>query len=163
VAERPLGRTETYAESTMLEIYNSVANYFQQFQRPLEMERRLLRCTKEAGKNESLSHAIWVRESEATDKDSFQGRKPFKPLLYCLFRPSMAVIPQTTQRNKSQVTETLELVILVGMKYATESAKPNRFNGFEEVVLNEHEQYVAAVQPIEGPVHLERGKIPGKK
>ena len=42
VAERVLGRRETYSESTMIEIYNSVANYFQPFQRPLEIERRLL-------------------------------------------------------------------------------------------------------------------------
>jgi len=48
VAERVLGWRETYAESTMIEISNSVANYFQPFQRRLEIERRLLRCTKEA-------------------------------------------------------------------------------------------------------------------
>jgi len=163
VAARVLGRRETYAESTMIEIYNSVANYFQPFQRPLEIERRLLRCTKEAGKNEPLSHDIWVRESQDRDKDSFQGRKPCKPLLYFSFSPSKDVIPQTTQRNKSQVTETLELVMLVGMKYATESAKPNRFHGFVEVVLNERDRYVAEVEPIEGPVLLlEVEKIRGK-
>ena len=111
VAERVLGRRETYAESTMIEIYNSVANYFQPFQPLWEIERRLLRCTKEAGKNEPLSHDIWVRESQDRDKDSFQGRKPCKPLLYFSFIPSNALILQTTQRNKSQVTETLELVI----------------------------------------------------
>jgi len=42
VAERILGRRETYAESTVIEIYNSVANYFQPVQHPLEIERRLL-------------------------------------------------------------------------------------------------------------------------
>jgi len=63
-------------------------------------------------------------------------------------------IPQTTQRNKSPVTETLELVILVRMKYVTESSSPNRFYGFIEVVLNELDLYVARVEPIEGPVHL---------
>ena len=42
VAESVLGRRETYTESTMIEIYNSVANSFQLFQRPLEIERRLL-------------------------------------------------------------------------------------------------------------------------
>jgi len=84
VAERVLGRRETYAESTMIEIYNSVANYLQPFQRPLVIERRLLRCTKEAGKKEPVSHDIWVRESQDRDKDSFQGRKPCKP--YYTFR-----------------------------------------------------------------------------
>jgi len=87
-ADRVLGRRETYAESTMIEIYNSVANYFQPFERPLEMERRLLRCTKEAGKNEPLSHNIWGWESQDRDKDSFQGRKLCKPLLYVSFSPS---------------------------------------------------------------------------
>lgn len=164
VAERVLGRRETYAESTMIEIYNSVANYFQPFQRPLEIERRLLRCTKEAGKNEPLSHDIWVRESQDRDRDSFQGRKACKPLLYFSFSPSKAVIPQTSQRNKSPVTETLELVMLVGMKYAMESSNPNRFHGFVEVVLNERDRYVAEVEPIEGPVHLLEGrKIRGNK
>ena len=42
VAESILGQIETYAESTMIQIYNSVANYFQPFQCPLEIERRLL-------------------------------------------------------------------------------------------------------------------------
>jgi len=93
VAERVLGRSETYVESTMIEIYNSVANYFQPFQPPLEIERRLLRCTKEAGKHEPRSHNIWVRESQDRNKDSFQGRKPCKPLLYFWFSPSKAVIP----------------------------------------------------------------------
>ena len=163
VAERVLGRRETYAESTLIEIYNSVANYYQPFQRPLEIERRLLRCTRETGKNEPGCHDIWVRESEDRDKDSFPGRKASRLLLYFSFSPPNAVIPQTSQRNKSVVTETLELVMLVGMKYATESSKPNRVHGFVEVVLNERDWYVAEVEPIEGPVHLlERGKIRGK-
>ncbi|KAG0641638.1 hypothetical protein HOY80DRAFT_999181 [Tuber brumale] len=34
MAERVLSQRETYAKSTMIEIYNSVANYFQLFQRP---------------------------------------------------------------------------------------------------------------------------------
>jgi len=42
VAERVLGRRETYVESTMIEIYNSVAIYYQLFQRPLEIERMIL-------------------------------------------------------------------------------------------------------------------------
>jgi len=163
MAESVLGLRETYVESTMIEIYNLVASYFQPFQRPLEIERRLLRCIKEAGKNKPLSHDIWVWESQDWGKDSFQGRKPYKPLLYLSFCPSKAVILETTQRNKYQVTETLELVILVGMKYATDLDKPNRFHGFVEVVLIEQDRYVTEVEPIEGPVHLlEREKIWGK-
>ena len=54
--------------------------------------------------------------------------------------------------------------MLVGMKYATESSNPNRFHGFVVVVLNEWDQYVAEVEPIEGPVHLLKGrKIRGNK
>jgi len=113
--------------------------------------------------NRPLSHDICVRESQDRDKDSFQGRKPCKPLLYFSFSPSKAVIPQTTKRNKSQVTETLELVMLVGKKYATESGKLNRFHGFVEVVLNERDRYVGEVEPIVGPVHLLEGEtIRGK-
>jgi len=47
--------------------------------------------------------------------------------------------------------------MLVGMKYATEPGKPNCLHGFVEVVLNERDQYVAEVEPIEGPVHLLKG------
>src|SRR5205807_1128843 len=103
MAERVLSRRETYAESMLFEIYNSVANYYQPFQRPLEIERRLLRCTKETGKNELVCHDIWVQESEDRDKDSFQGRKAYRPLLYFSFSPPNALIPQTSQRNKSAV------------------------------------------------------------
>jgi len=53
--------------------------------------------------------------------------------------------------------------MLVGMKYATESGKLNRFHRFVEVVLNERDRYVAKVEPIAEPVHLlEGGKIRGK-
>jgi len=51
----------------MIEIHNSGANYFQLFEHPLKIERRLLRCTKEAGRNEALSHNIWVPGSQDRD------------------------------------------------------------------------------------------------
>ncbi|KAG0643370.1 hypothetical protein HOY80DRAFT_997773 [Tuber brumale] len=70
------GQRETRAKSTIIESYNSVVNYFTPFQPPVEIEKRLLRCTKDIGENQLLSHAIWVCESEDRDKDSFQGRKP---------------------------------------------------------------------------------------
>jgi len=53
--------------------------------------------------------------------------------------------------------------MIVGMKYATESGKPNRFHQFVEVLLNERDRYIAEVEPIEGPVHLRVGeKIRGQ-
>ena len=163
-AKSILGGIETYAESTMIEIYNAVPNYFQPFQHPLEIERRLLRCNKEAGMNEPVSHDIWVRKSQDRDKDSFQEMKACKPLLYFSFSPSKAVILWISQRNKFQVTETLELVMLVGMMYATESSNLNHFLGFVEVVLNERDRYVAEVEAIQGSVHLLEGrKIRGNK
>ena len=107
MTERVHGRRETYVKFTMIEIYNSVANYHQPFQYLLEIEQRLLRCTKEVERNKTLSHDIWVWESQDTDKNSFQGRKICKLLLYISFSSSKAVILQTTQRNTSLVTETL--------------------------------------------------------
>ena len=44
--------------------------------------------------------------------------------------------------------------MLVGKKYAKESSNPNRFHGFVEVVLNQRDQYVTEVEPIERPVYL---------
>ena len=111
-----------------------------------------------------MSHDIWVPESQDRDKDSFQGRGACEPLLYFSFSPSPAVVLRTSQRNKSPVTETLELVMLVGMKYVMESSNPNGFHGFVEVVLNERDRYVPAVEPIEVLVHLLKGrKIRGNK
>jgi len=52
-------REKLRTESTILPIYNSLAKYFQFFQRPLKIERRLLRCSNHAGKNELLSHDIF--------------------------------------------------------------------------------------------------------
>ncbi|KAG0633504.1 hypothetical protein HOY80DRAFT_1063569 [Tuber brumale] len=63
------------AESIMIKIYNSAANYFPRFQYPREFEKRMLQYTEEIGKNLLLRHDIWVHESEDRDKDSFQGRK----------------------------------------------------------------------------------------
>jgi len=51
VAERVLSRGETYPQARIIEIYNSVSNYYQPFQVPLEIERMLLRCIKEPEKN----------------------------------------------------------------------------------------------------------------
>ena len=164
VAERVLGRRENYPESMMIENYNSRANYFQPFQRPLEIKRRLLVRTNEAGNNKPVNHNIWVRESHDRDKDSFQGWKACKPLLYFWFSPSKAVILQTSQGNKSPVAVTLEFVKLIGMKYATESSNPNCFHGFVEVVLNGRDPYNAEVEPTEGPVYLVEGRsIRGNK
>jgi len=53
--------------------------------------------------------------------------------------------------------------MLVGMRYATESRKPNRFPCFVEVVHNEQNRYLAAVEPIAGRVHLLEGEKSGEK
>jgi len=58
VVENVLRQRDTYTEFTIIEIYNSVENYYQSFQYELEIVRRLLRCTKDAGKNKPLSHDI---------------------------------------------------------------------------------------------------------
>jgi len=87
VAERVLGRRETYLESTIIEIYHSGANYFHPFQRLMEIERRLLRCTKEAGKTKPLSHNIWVRESQDRDKDSFQREEAMQTTTILFVQP----------------------------------------------------------------------------
>jgi len=92
------------------------------------------------------------------DKDSFQGRNPCKQILDFLFSPSKAVMPQTTQRNKSQVIGTRELVMLVEMQYVMELRKPNRFTGIVEVVLNKRDRYVMEVEPIDRPVLLLEGE-----
>ena len=117
-----------------------------------------MQCTKEAGKNEPLSHDIWVQESQDRDKDSFQERKTHKPLLYFSFSPSKVVIPQTLEQNKSPVMDTLELVMLVERKDAMESSNPNCFHGFVEVVINARDRYVAEVETIERLVHLVEGR-----
>ena len=104
-----------------------------------------------------MRHDIWVHERQDRDKDSFPGGKACKQQLYILFSPSKAIIPQTSPRNESPVVETLQLVMLVVMKYKTESSNLNRFDGFVEVVLNEQDRYIPEVYPIEGPVHLLKG------
>lgn len=114
--------------------------------------------------NQWMSHDIWVHERQDRDKDSFPGGKACKQLLYILFSLYKAIIPQTSQRNKSPVVETLQLVMLVVMKYKTESSNLNHFHGVVEVVLNEQDRYIPEVYPIEGPVHLlKRSKIRGNQ
>ena len=44
--------------------------------------------------------------------------------------------------------------MLAGMKFATDSSRPNRFHGFVEVTENRADRYIAEVEAIEGPVHL---------
>lgn len=64
------------------------------------------------------------------------------------------VIPHISQWYKSLVKETLESVILVGIKYEKESSNKNHHHGFVKVVLNKLNQYVTEVEQIEGPVYL---------
>jgi len=113
-----------------------------------------LQCTKEAGKNKPVSYNICVWESQDRDNDSFQGRKACTLLLYFSFSSSKAVILQTTQQNIPPVTEILELLMLVGMRYATDSSNLNSFREFVEVVLNERNRYMTEVEAIEWLVLL---------
>src|SRR6266852_2619213 len=39
LAERTLGHAETYAENVFIEVYNSMANFYQPFKWPLQVEK----------------------------------------------------------------------------------------------------------------------------
>jgi hypothetical protein len=123
------------------------------------------------GKREPVTHDIWIRANADRTQDSFQGRKASRPLLYFAYTPpqfAATLCGSDGQRVASQrrtdrvrgrivqtlVPQTIELVMLVGMKFTTASSKPNRYHGFVEVELNTRDRYVAQVEAIEGPVHL---------
>jgi hypothetical protein len=55
---------------------------------------------------------------------------------------------------KVSVPQRLELIILMGYKFAGRSSFPIRFHGLVEVELNRKDRYVTDVEVIEGPVHL---------
>src|SRR3978361_2331234 len=62
MAERILGPSETYAKNVFIEVYNSVANFYQPFHRPLQVEKRLMRCVRsEDGKRTQVYHTICER------------------------------------------------------------------------------------------------------
>jgi hypothetical protein len=172
LTERILGPANGYANRVHIEVYNSVADYYQPFQRPLLVEKRFLRCSKDENTKRGLvTHDIWVRVNTDRTQDSFQGRQPCRPLLYFCYTPpewasqvrgpgGQCVATREVTKSmrgravKVSIPQRLELVMLMGYKFAGRSSLPNKFHGLVEVELNRKDRYVADVEVIEGPVHL---------
>jgi hypothetical protein len=173
LTERILGPDETFANKVRIEVYNSVANFYQPFQRPLEVQKRFLRCVRsDDGKRPAVTHDVWVRVKLDRTDDSFQGRKVCRPLLYFSYTPpnfaaqlcgpggqrvAAKLQPRSTRghsNHKVPVPQTLELAVLAGFKYKYPCGRPNRFHGCVEVELDGRDRSVAEVGSIEGPVQL---------
>src|SRR5205085_498817 len=87
-----LGPDETFADQVQIEVYNSVANFYQPFQRPMEVQKRLLHCVRSLNsKRSTVTHDVWVRVKLKRTEDSFQGCKVCTPLLYFSYKPPMFV------------------------------------------------------------------------
>jgi hypothetical protein len=160
LAARILGPAETYAENVFIEVYNSVANFYQLLQRPLQVEKRLMHCVKtEDGKRTPVSHMIWVRVNADRMQDSFQGRQVCMPLLYFTYIPLKSAVqhqaadgqriaaklqPRLVWGGKKQVLvpEKIELAVIIGYKFTGPSGLPNKFHGFVEVELERWDRYV---------------------
>ena len=72
LTERILGPDETFADQVRIEVYNSVANFYQPFQRPMEVQKRLLHCIRSLnGKRSAVTHDVWVRVKLERTEDSF--------------------------------------------------------------------------------------------
>jgi len=174
LTERILGPDETFADQVRIEVYNSVANFYQPFQRPLEVRKRLLRCVRSGdGKRPPVTHNVWVRVTQDRTEDAFVGCKVCRPLLYFSYTPPMFAAqlrgpegqkvgaelqPRSTGGRKHEVLvpQALELAVFAGYKYKGSSTRPNRFHGFMEVELENgnNRRFVAQVESIEGPVQL---------
>jgi len=172
LAERILGPAETYADNILIEVYNSVANFYQPFQRPLQVEKRLMRCVRTGdGKRTPVSHTIWVRVNADRTQDTFQGRQVCMPLLYFAYTPPNSAVQhraadgqqvaaklqsRSVEGRKTEilVPEKIELAVIMGYKFTGPSGLPNKFHGFVEVELEGRDRYVVEVESIEGPVQL---------
>ena len=172
LAERILGHAETYADNVFIEVYNSVANFYQPFQRPLQVEKRLMRCVRTGnGKRTPITHTIWVRISADRTQDTFQGREVCMPLLYFAYTPPKSAIQHRApngqrvsaklqprsmggRKNDVLVPETIELAVIMDYKFTGHSGLPNKYHGFVEVGLEGRHRYVVEVGSIEGPVQL---------
>jgi hypothetical protein len=172
LTEKVLGADREFGNKVIIEVYNSVANFYQPFQRPLEVEKRFLRCVRSSdGTRPAVTHDVWVRVDADRGMDTFQGRKVCTPLLYFSYRPpgvavrfrgpggeKVASQPQsrsTRGRNHlGLVPKTLELAVLAGHKYTSRAGRPNRYHGCVEVELDSRDRCVAEVGSIEGPVQL---------
>ena len=172
LTERILGPDETFAGNVRIGVYNSVANFYQPFQRPLEVQKRFLRCVRSGdGKRPAVTHNVWVRVSQDRNQDAFQGRKVCTPLLYFSYTPPRFAaqlrgpdgqrVETEWQRRSARgrkhkvlVPQTLELAVLAGYKCSGSSGNPNRFHGCVEVEIDSRSRFVAEVGSIEGPVQL---------
>ena len=172
LSERILGPDETFADKVRIEVYNSVANFYQPFQRPLEVQKQFMRCIRTTdGKRPPVTHDVWVRVSLDRTQDAFQGWKVCTPLLYFGYTPptfaaqlrgpegqhvegELQFRSAQGRRHEVLVPKTLELAVLVGYKFAGTSGLPNRFYGCVEVELDSRDRSVAEVGSIEGPVQL---------
>ena len=171
LTERILGPNETFSDTVRIEVYNSVANFYQPFQRPLEVQKRFLRCVRSGhGKRSAVTHDVWVRVKQDRTEDSFQGRKVCTPLLYFSYTPTKFAVQlrgpegqqvaSKRQRRSTQgsihrglVPKVLELAVLAGYK-CIGSGQPNRFHGSVEVEFDGRDRAVAEVGSIEGLVQL---------
>jgi hypothetical protein len=116
MAERILGNAETFAHNVFIEDYNSMANFYQPFQRPLQVEKRLMRCVWTGnGKRTPITHTIWVRISADRTQDSSQKREVFMPLLYFAYTPQKSAV-QHRALNGPRVSAKLQLRFIRGPK-----------------------------------------------
>ena len=93
LAERILGHAETYADNVFIKVYNSVANFYQPFQRQLQVQKHLIHCVRTGnGKSTPITHTMWVCISADRTQDTFQGREVCMLLLYFAYTsPKSAV------------------------------------------------------------------------
>ena len=172
LSERIRGPDKTFAYKVWIEVYNSVANFYQPFQRRLKVQKRFMRCIRTTdGKRPPVTHDVWASVSLDRTQDAFQGRKVCTPLLYFSYTPPTFAAQlrgpegqhvegelhsRSTQvrRNEALVPKTLEVAVLVGYKFAGTSGLPNRFHGCVQVELDSRDRSVAEVGSIEGPVQL---------
>ena len=172
LTDRILGPGDDFADKVRIEVYNSVANFYQPFQRPLEVQKRFLRSVQSGdGKRPAITHDVWVRVKLDRTEDTFQGRKVCTPLLYFSYTPPAFATKlrgpagervavesrQQCTRGRNHVVwvpQMLELAVLVGYRYKNPSGRPNRFHGCVEVEQDGRDRSVAEVGSIEGPVQL---------
>ena len=172
LTKRVLGPGKTFVSKVRIEIYNSVLNFYQPFQRPLEVQKWYLRCVRWGdGKRPGVTHNVWVRVSQDRTQDTFQGRKVCAPVLYFGYTPPRFAAelcgpegqrvetrpkPRSKQGRKHEVMvpKTLELAVLVGYRFTGSAGKPNRYHGCVEVELDSRDLFVAEMGSIKDPVQL---------
>lgn len=154
----------------MIQVYNSVAYHYQPFQRPLEVEKYILRYTYKWRNGGEHRQSIWTRASEHHTQDTFQGRKAAIPLLYFAYTPPKWALlnPNAVGRIQTHITKStrhgqkiysylpspVELAMVFGTKYCSVSGLPDPYHGSVAVVENPKDCYVIPVSSIEGAVDL---------